>query len=198
MSTSARKAYHHGDLRRALITGARAMLAEAGPAGVTLRAVAARAGVSPAAPYRHFADKQALLATVCAEGFDELAEAVRDIEGGGLAALHQTGYAYIEFAVANQALYRLMFGSEIADPHSHPELMAAEGRMRGAFESALANAREAGDIADLDLADVAATMSALGHGLAQQICDGRLPPAPAREHIARVMKIVDHGLLPRG
>ncbi|MFT4571001.1 MAG: AcrR family transcriptional regulator, partial [Candidatus Binatia bacterium] len=75
-------AYHHGDLRRALVEGALELLHERGPAGLTLRGAARKAGVSEAAPYRHFADKEALLASVAEEGFRALSrEVVRSIDG---------------------------------------------------------------------------------------------------------------------
>src|SRR6185437_16137973 len=77
-SATPKAAYHHGDLRRALIAAARAILEEDGLPALSLRAVARRAGVSQAAPYHHFPDKDALLAALGAEGFDALDRAMRE------------------------------------------------------------------------------------------------------------------------
>lgn len=105
--------YHHGDLRRALIGAARAVLEREGPQALSLRAVAREAGVSPAAPYHHFKDKGDLLGAVAEEGFADLAltmERARDSvdKNRHLTAL---GVAYVLFARANPALYRVMYDS---------------------------------------------------------------------------------------
>lgn len=105
------KPYHHGDLRRALLHAAEAVLEREGPSALSLRAVAREAGVSPAAPYHHFKDKSELLNAVAMEGFsqlhDAMAAAIKDqpAEEKRLAI----GVAYVEFAQANPALYRVMY-----------------------------------------------------------------------------------------
>src|SRR6202140_2872056 len=110
---SASKAtYHHGDLRAALVRAAIELLDERGETELSLRAVARRAGVSPAAPYRHYADREALVSAVAAVGYRELA--------GRLAAAHPSpsspaqlasvAVAYVEFALDRPALFRIMFG----------------------------------------------------------------------------------------
>src|SRR5262245_23788463 len=104
--------YHHGDLRRALLDAALEILAEGGAAGLTLREVARRAGVTHAAPYRHFEDKAALLAAVAEEGFRAVyaemlarSERVKD----PVERLYQIGAAYVLFAVTHPAHFRVMF-----------------------------------------------------------------------------------------
>lgn len=116
--------YHHGDLRRAIVEAAMEMLREGGGARITMREVARRAGVSHAAPYKHFPDKAALLAEVALIGFGRLREvllAAAGEAGGDLRrALLTVAHAYLGFAGANPALYRLMFGSEAgASPEIH-------------------------------------------------------------------------------
>ncbi|MEL6364184.1 MAG: TetR/AcrR family transcriptional regulator [Pseudomonadota bacterium] len=122
-----RKGYHHGDLKRSLIDGARAMIEERGDWSFSMRELAARIGVSPMAAYSHFADKQALLAAVAAEGFDELSSKTRaaaDAEADPQRGMFELGLAYITFGVDNPARYRLMFGATFAvDPPA--ELRAA-------------------------------------------------------------------------
>ena len=104
--------YHHGDLRTACVSAALELLEEGGATALSLRAVARRAGVSPAAPYRHYADREALVSAVAAVGYRELAER--------LAAAHpapstpeqlaSVGVAYVQFALEQPALFRMMFG----------------------------------------------------------------------------------------
>src|SRR3979490_1354468 len=104
--------YHHGDLRGALVRTAIELLEESGDTELSLRAVARRAGVSPAAPYRHYAAGEALVSAVAAIGYRELA--------GRLAAAHPSpstpeqlasvAIAYVQFALERPALFRIMFG----------------------------------------------------------------------------------------
>jgi len=108
-----RRAYHHGDLRRALLREAARAIRTDGPDGVTLRDVGRRLGVSRTALYRHFADKSALLAYVAREGFQTFSRELKvawDAGGGGIAGFQAMGAAYVRFALANQAHYRIMFG----------------------------------------------------------------------------------------
>jgi AcrR family transcriptional regulator len=111
MSTS-KGTYHHGDLREALVRAAIELLEESGEAELSLRAVARRAGVSAAAPYRHYADREALISAVAAVGYRDLA--------GRLAAAHPSpstpeqlaslAIAYVQFALERPAMFRIMFG----------------------------------------------------------------------------------------
>jgi len=103
---------HHGDLRQALIAAALDLVAESSADDVTLRAVARRAGVSAAAPYHHFADKDALLAAVARDGFDSLTRvqlAVLDGPGSARRKLEEMVEQYVRFATNHQTHYRLMF-----------------------------------------------------------------------------------------
>lgn len=194
MSTSAGKPYHHGDLRRALITAARELVRETGPAKLTLRGVAARAEVSPAAPYRHFADRDALLAGVAEQGFAELAVAMTPTEPS-LDALHQVGAAYLEFALREPQLYRLMFGP--VDRAAHPGLAAAERELTEIFREALRKAQIAGVVQPQDPEDVMLTMRCVMHGLTSLVVDGQIATEQAADAARRVMSVVDRGLLPR-
>ena len=111
----AQNAYHHGDLRAALIAAARHVLETARPEEITLKSLALRLGVSQPAPYRHFANRDALLAAVAADGFERFRDtlvAARD-EVHENEAFLQTCLAYLEFARANRGVYRLMFASQL-------------------------------------------------------------------------------------
>jgi AcrR family transcriptional regulator len=110
--------YHHGDLRRALVEAALALVTEEQDWRFSLREVARRAGVSHNAPYNHFPEKRDLLGAVAAVGFEMLRacvlEAIVKIKAAD-AALLAVAQAYVGFAVGNPALYRLMFGPELAE-----------------------------------------------------------------------------------
>jgi AcrR family transcriptional regulator len=111
--------YHHGDLRAGCVRAARELLEEDGSAGLSLRAVARRAGVSPTAPYRHFADRDALVSAVAAEGYQELAEKLAAAHPVPSAPedLAAVAVAYVQFALEHPALFRVMF-VEPCDPTS--------------------------------------------------------------------------------
>lgn len=126
--TDARKAprgYHHGDLRNALLQAARAILEEESLAALTLRAVARRAGVSHAAPYRHFPNHEALLAELASEGFEELRGAINEagrVPGSDQDRIPRIGAAYMRFAASRPALARLMFGGQLPNRDQFPAL----------------------------------------------------------------------------
>src|SRR5687767_743727 len=105
--------YHHGALREALIDATESLLAEKGPESFSLREVARRAGVSPAAPAHHFGDASGLLTAVATLGFDGLAAALREAEARGgndpRARLKEQGVAYVSFALRYPGRFRLMF-----------------------------------------------------------------------------------------
>ncbi len=131
--------YHHGGLRDALIEAAQAILESEGSAALSLRAVARRAGVSPAAPYHHFPDKQALLDAVAERGFDALTAAMTermDRAGGNAARLDASGIGYVAFAVANPALFSLMFSHVGQNPAAGQSLDLARQRAYGVLQQA--------------------------------------------------------------
>ena len=123
--------YHHGDLRRALVDAGRRLLEREGSAGLSLRAVAREAGVSAAAPYHHFKDRAALLYAVAHEGNVALNDAVRaafESTEPGQERVVAVGLAYVSFALANPALYELMFETtRLYD--NFPDACEAEGQL---------------------------------------------------------------------
>ncbi|MGY1577186.1 TetR/AcrR family transcriptional regulator [Streptomyces sp. MN13] len=162
--------YHHGDLRAACLRAARELLEEDGSAGLSLRAVARRAGVSPTAPYRHYADRESLVSAVAAEGYRELA--------AHLAAAHPApstpddlaavAVAYVQFAIEHPALFRAMF-AEPCDPTSAERVAATAvitEYVQGIVRDAFPGADDAGALAT--------TVWALVHGLAFLHLDGKL------------------------
>ena len=133
------RGYHHGNLREALIRAALELIAEKGSAGFTFADAARWAGVSPAAPYRHFRDRDDLLANVALRGFEQfetaLSRAWDDGRPDALAALERMGKAYLAFARAEPAYYSAMFESGVA-PDMSPELRVASDRAFGVLRSA--------------------------------------------------------------
>ncbi|MBI3197532.1 MAG: TetR/AcrR family transcriptional regulator [Rhodospirillales bacterium] len=127
----AERAYHHGNLREALIQAARELIKEKGPGGFTFADAARSAGVSPAAPYRHFRDREALLADVAREGFQRFEAMLATGWNGGKpdsrTAFSNVGKAYLAFARAEPAYYAAMFESGLP-PDLSPDLRAAADR----------------------------------------------------------------------
>src|SRR5580692_10185986 len=119
------RAYHHGDLRNGLLEAARAILEEESLAALTLRAVARKAGVSHAAPYRHFPNHEALLVELSIEGFEELRESLVEAaraHGNESDKIANIGAAYMRFVAQRPALARLMFGSQLPNRDQFPQL----------------------------------------------------------------------------
>ncbi|MFF2518478.1 TetR/AcrR family transcriptional regulator [Streptomyces sp. NPDC058086] len=179
--------YHHGDLRAACLRAARELLEEDGSAGLSLRAVARRAGVSATAPYRHYADRDALVSAVAAEGYREL--------GGYLAAAHSAtpddlaavAVAYVRFALDHPAMFRVMF-AEPCDPNSEERVAATAALseyVRGIVRSAFPGA---------DPEVLATPVWALVHGLAFLHLDGKLDTSTA-EVVAHQVRTAVHALL---
>lgn len=116
-NSTARRGYHHGNLREALIHAAVALITEKGPAGFAVAEAARLAGVSPAAPYRHFRDAEALLAEVARRGFEQLAEALETAWNDGrpepVTAFEAVGRAYLRFARTQPAFYAAMFEARV-------------------------------------------------------------------------------------
>ena len=123
---SVKSAYHHGNLREALIDAALAVMTEQGPAAITIREVARRAGVSHAAPYRHFNDRDELVQAVVEQGFERLEDAMAAArEGLGdneLENFAASGEAYFDFALSNPTYYRVMFSGDLLSRSGHESL----------------------------------------------------------------------------
>jgi AcrR family transcriptional regulator len=171
--------YHHGDLRRVVIETAGHMLREDKGWQFTLREVARRAGVSHAAPYKHFADKRALLIELAIQGFEqlrrEMTAAATPRPRSNRKELLATGNAYVQFGVANPALYRLMFSSEAGDPSS-VHLNERVLRTFGVLLDVLERGQQAGAFRKRPVQAQAAACWAQVHGLTMLSIDGLLLP----------------------
>lgn len=182
--------YHHGDLRQSLIAAALKRLESDGETGLGLRELARDVGVSPAAPYRHFKNREALLAAVAAEGFRQfatmLATAVEGLDAK--AHLNALGNGYVDFARKHTALYLLMFSPEIAKAE-HPELKA-----EAAAAMAILN-RAASSAAPAQPKETALRAWALVHGLAHLIIDEQIPKMGDSQTKGLIARLLE-GVLP--
>jgi len=172
-----RQRYHHGNLRRALLDEALAMIASEGVEGLTLREIGARLGVSRTALYRHFTDKRALLEVVATEGFrtfrEQLVAAWED-GGRGPAGFDAMGLAYVRFAVANPSHYRVMFGGFVTSPPRLPELATEAAGALQALVDALRALQRDGLVRSEDPTTMARFVWAVVHGVAVLVIDGQL------------------------
>ncbi|EOU1352843.1 TetR/AcrR family transcriptional regulator [Pseudomonas aeruginosa] len=179
MSKTTDRPYHHGDLRRAIIDTAMGMLHTDKGWQFTLREVARQAGVSHAAPYKHFADKAALLGEISLIGFDRLREILARSVSPKPASLRAGIFAmaesYMHFASANSGLYRLMFST---DSGSVPEVHLSDRALSalGVLVELLERGQAEGLLRIRDVRGQAAACWALMHGLALLSIDGLLLP----------------------
>jgi AcrR family transcriptional regulator len=170
---SRKKSYHHGDLRRALLDAALAIVDKSGAQALTLREVARKVGVTPGAPYHHFADKEAIIAAVAEEGFVELLAAMvaaRDAAepAGRLAAM---GKSYVRFAVAHPAHFRVMFG-KMVDVPLYPALHEAADRAFATLVESIVTAQAAGLIRPGDPMELSMLAWSTVHGLSMLWIEG--------------------------
>lgn len=186
MSTSVR-GYHHGDLRAALLAAAIESLEAGEP--FSLRAVARRAGVSPTAPYRHFADREALDSAVAIEGFKDLRA---DLESSLISPAEPTaprevisslGVAYVGFALRRPAVFRLMFGNE-CDEEDSDRVQASE-QLHEMLNQAIEHLFPGANTSKLSIA-----LWSMAHGLAFLHLDGKLRPQSSEDVAARVKSAV--------
>ena len=199
-------AYHHGNLRAALVETGLSIARESGPEGIALREVARRVGVSHNAAYRHFGDREELLGEISHRAMARLTAAMRariaalpasdDASAGARARLDQIGRAYVEFALAEPGLFRVAFAGK-ADRDS-----PAVGPPPGDGPYGLLNAA-LDDLVDIGYLDPrrrpgseVACWAAV-HGFAELCLDGplRLLPSDLREAaLSRLLDTIDRGL----
>ncbi len=173
-----RETYHHGDLHQALIEAALELVAEKDVSSLSLREVARKAGVSHAAPYRHFEDKEALLAAVAEQGFgmfnDALEEATEHISNP-LERLEAGFIAYVRYAIENPSHYRILFGAYGANVEkTYPSLATAIKLAFMQFVNTIAQGQNMGTIRPGNPEQLAQAAWALSHGLAMLLIDGQL------------------------
>ena len=170
-ATSSVKPYHHGDLRRALIDEALRVVQDDGPATLSLRALARTTGVSATAVYRHFEDKDDLLASIACEGFVGLCSAMesrlaREPDADARRRLVLIGEAYVGYAIAHPDHYRLMFGKRMIHRSAYPSLAAAAAASYDMLSQSVSEAVADGLLPSLPVPLLSTLCWSLVHGLA--------------------------------
>lgn len=160
------RTYHHGDLRRAVLSAALDVIRTEGPAALSLRDLARRAGVSHAAPAHHFKDRTGLLTAIATEGYELFADALADAPD-----LRERGVRYVRFATEHPAHFQVMFQPELCRPDD-PDLVAAKLRASVELRAGVSGLPAAGRGEDTRLAGMAAW--SLAHGFATLLLSGNL------------------------
>jgi AcrR family transcriptional regulator len=171
------KPYHHGNLREALLEAAIRLIAEVGPTAFTLREVARRAGVSHNAPYRHFRDRDDLMAAVAAQGFRELTRAMIEAAAAksqALERLKHAGLAYVTFALRRPEHFTVMFDAPVSK-RKHPDSAAAGEESFATLLGFVRRCQQAGRLRSGDLRQLALLAWTMVHGIAKLAITGRLP-----------------------
>lgn len=183
--------YHHGNLRSALLAQARALLDEDGPAALSLREIARRAGVAAPSVYHHFANLDAISVALAEEGFAELVARLEAAPTNAKGQLGEVGLAYVRFAMENPGLYRLMFGEGLKT--SSAESQTVQKLRERAYERVKTGLRAR--LPEEEIATGALYLWSLVHGLALLIIDDRLDAYADPEKIVRsVLQLAGRGL----
>ncbi|HKD77897.1 MAG TPA: TetR/AcrR family transcriptional regulator [Ktedonobacterales bacterium] len=180
------KPYHHGDLWRALVQAGIEILHEEGVHALTLRAVARRAGVSHAAPYRHFADKDELLSAIAEDGYQRLIAGLEDVlshdydDAGTL--LQVAGRRYVHFILDNPDHVRVMFSGLLGDYEKYPGLENAANQAFALLMEMIARCQRIGGLIPGDPAQQGLAAWSMVHGLASLLMENCFPPS-MQDHI---------------
>ena len=171
--------YHHGDLHTALLDAAERLLEEGGPDAVSVRKAARQAGVSASAPYRHFADRDALMSALAARGHRQLqARMQRAMQEAGenrLLQLRAQGISYVLMARERPAMFRTMHTAAWMAPGASPEMDAVLADLSAWTADLAAEAQAAGELSAAELAPQVLACRALVYGLARMFVDGHAP-----------------------
>lgn len=164
------KSYHHGNLRAELLDTAVEQLRTAGTESLSLRAMARAIGVSQTAPYRHFTDKDELLAALATRGYQSLLEALQEAgRSAGESSEEQLfafARAYVDYAAENPELFKLMFGPSLQPLDKYPELRDASRETLSLVQKILHRGIQKGDFKEQDITYLANSGWAGIHGLA--------------------------------
>ena len=180
----ARSADDRGAIRARLCDAAAKLFLEEGEAALSMRRLAAEVGCSAMAPYRHFADKEALVAAIRTQAFDRLADTLDGVERNERHRARDIGDAYVQFARENPAAYKLMFDLAQPDEATYPELAAAAARARISMSGYVHELVEAGVLSG-DPVELGYVFWAAIHGLIVLDLAGRIPSDPGFEALRR-------------
>ncbi len=196
--------YHHGDLKNALISAGLEVLTREGVAGLTLRKVAREVGVSHAAPYAHFADKQALIAAICTEGFRRMYDVVSSAAGQypnePEKRIVEAGLAYLQFAETTPELFKIMFSGILEHNRKYPEFEKVTGDNFRMVVGLVEASQAVGVLRPGPSNLMAVSLWAAVHGLAALVLDGQIPYHVFDQYslrslwVATLQQFTDHDL----
>jgi AcrR family transcriptional regulator len=173
-----KKPYHHGDLKNALVSAGASVLAKDGVGGFSLRKVARKAGVSHAAPYAHFADKQALLAAISTEGFKRLYaamdSAIEPFEGNPLGKLAVGAWTYVEFALQDPDQFKITFSGVLEKEKEYPAFVEISQQTFHRVVAIVEECQRAGILRESRPDLMAVTIWGQVHGLVSLLLEGQI------------------------
>jgi len=175
------KNYHHGDLKNALIRAGIEILTQEGIGGLSLRKAARKAGVSHAAPYAHFADKQSLIAAIAAEGhrriWERLTAVLTQYADNPARLLPKAAWAYVSFGLEFPDYYKVTFSGTLENEHIYPEFMEYSQRNIQLLKTFIEQCRSAGILQTEEIDSEIQAISLWGqlHGLVSLIIQGQIP-----------------------
>ena len=195
--------YHHGDLKNTLLAAARELANEIGVDNFTLREVARRANVSPAAPYHHFLDKQDLIRTLAIEAFRKLTAALNNAKQkkhSPLEQLHAIGVAYVLFAFDHHAEFRFMFRRELCAAIGQPDPLEVAGiDAQSVLYNTILEAQAAKQISQSNPQEIALTLWSVVHGLSTIILESPISKTTtatsAKQMAQHVVRVSIQGIL---
>jgi AcrR family transcriptional regulator len=196
MKDKKERPYHHGNLRAALVEAATGLIEERGPGGFTLREVTRRARVSQAAPYRHFRDRDDLLAAVVEQGFLGLSKVMSEVAASTHSPaerFRRCGAAYVTYALERTAHFQVMFRME-PDPEKHPAARAAADAAFGQLVGVVAACQESGVLPGRNARVVALIAWSLVHGIAH-LAIGKQFQFKTRAEVLRFAGVATDALL---
>lgn len=191
--------YHHGDLAATLVQAAVDLLTEQGTPGVSLRAVARRAGVSHNAPYHHFGDRQGLLKAVAARGLGDMLAAMvaaRDRADSSRQRLVDVGVSYVDFAIEHPAVFEIIFDPAVCDPRDPSPVTRPLIEANDEFLNTTVREAFPAETPDDLIGATAAAVWGMVHGLAVLVSAGHLDPAVARPGLESLLSLRLDGDVP--
>lgn len=187
------KTYHHGDLKNALIEAGIDILAKEGVSGLSLREAARKAGVSHAAPYAHFADKQALIAAIATDGHkkihDKITCVIEQFPGDPLRQLVETAWAYVEFCLKEPDHFKITFSGVVEKGRDYPALVEMTGKNFEAIRQLVERCQAAGILRAGEPVLAAVGVWGLVHGFVSLIQEGQVSHAVLERYSRREMLI---------
>jgi AcrR family transcriptional regulator len=200
---AAKEKYHHGDLRAALLDAALAVLTEIGPQGLTIREVARRVGVSHAAPYRHFSDRDELILAVVEQGFEKMQQTMQTEKTSApddpVSQFAAGGLAYVAFALQHPAYYRVMFSGDLLSSTGDLSLQHTSREALQEMVSNITECQRLGLVRQGDPVMQALTILSTIHGFVCLVNDNRIghlidKPYSLEDIRDEVLKMIFQGL----